>query len=64
MLEHKNIVKLVGYCHEYREIEMPKENATNGNVSAKEEILLLVEEYMTNGNLGNLIYGTHYKQKI
>ncbi|EEE53015.1 hypothetical protein OsJ_35720 [Oryza sativa Japonica Group] len=57
MLEHKNIVKLVGYCHEYREIEMPKENATNGNVSAKEEFLLLVEEYMTNGNLGNLIYG-------
>lgn len=57
MLEHKNIVELLGYCQEYMDVKIPKENATEGTVPAKEEFLLLVEEYMTNGNLGNLICG-------
>uniref|UniRef100_A0A0E0ML20 non-specific serine/threonine protein kinase n=1 Tax=Oryza punctata TaxID=4537 RepID=A0A0E0ML20_ORYPU len=57
MLQHKNIVELLGYCQEYMDVKIPKENATDGIVPAKEEFLLLVEEYMTNGNLGNLICG-------
>lgn len=64
MLEHKNIVELLGYCQEYMDVKIPKENATEGTVPAKEEFLLLVEEYMTNGNLGNLICGTHLKLNV
>lgn len=45
MLEHKNIVKLLGYCHE------------NRGFDTSYEFLLLVEEYMANGNLSNFIYG-------
>lgn len=57
MLEHKNIVKVLGYCDENRGVDLSNENTPKEVVGAKEEFLLLVEEYMANGNLSNFIYG-------
>ncbi|CAL5020462.1 unnamed protein product [Urochloa decumbens] len=58
-LEHKNIVQLLGYGHGVLErAEMLQDNKVTGG---KDDLyLFLVEEYMTNGSLDNIIYGSKF----
>jgi serine/threonine protein kinase len=52
-LHHKNVVRLVGYCHETKKECMPY----NGRmVFAEKTKRVLCFEYMHNGSLGNFIY--------
>ncbi|CAL4978905.1 unnamed protein product [Urochloa decumbens] len=58
-LEHKNIVQLLGYGHGVLErAERLQDNKVTGD---KDDLyLFLVEEYMTNGSLDNIIYGSKF----
>ncbi|CAL4990464.1 unnamed protein product [Urochloa decumbens] len=58
-LEHKNIVQLLGYGHGVlQRAERLQDNKVTGD---KDDLyLFLVEEYMTNGSLDNIIYGSKF----
>ena len=55
-LEHKNIVQLVGYGHGVLETT---ERSQDKKDSGSKEDLFLVEEYMPNGSLDNIIQGIY-----
>lgn len=60
-IEHKNIVRLMGYCDEIREVLSYRKNKKNDDQPVREYIQerLLCYEYMPNGSLEKIIYGMY-----
>ncbi|XP_037473960.1 uncharacterized protein LOC119350013 [Triticum dicoccoides] len=52
--EHENVVKFLGYCHETKIQMVPVEGRC---VAAERRHMLVVEEYMPNGSLSDIIDG-------
>jgi interleukin-1 receptor-associated kinase 1/coatomer subunit beta' len=53
-LQHKNVVRLVGYCHETKKEFLPH----NGRLVLVDKIKrMLCFDYMHNGSLDSFIYG-------
>lgn len=52
--QHKNVVKFLGYCHETKIQMVPIEGKC---VAAERRHMLVVEEYMPNGSLSDIIDG-------
>ncbi|RCV39445.1 hypothetical protein SETIT_8G225400v2 [Setaria italica] len=56
-LKHKNITRPLGYCHEMRMVLI----SHNGKyVGAQQREFCFVEEYMENGSMENIIYGSRF----
>lgn len=53
--EHENIVRFLGYCHEVKIQMVPVEGKC---VAAERRHMLVVEEYMSNGTLSEIVDGS------
>lgn len=53
--EHENVVRFLGYCHEIKIQMVPVEGKC---VAAERRHMLVVEEYMPNGSLSDIIDGS------
>jgi serine/threonine protein kinase len=56
-LKHQNIVQLIGYCDERQE-KVIYDEYQKKNICAEVQERLLCYEYMANGSLDKLVYGT------
>jgi hypothetical protein len=57
-IEHRNIVRLIGYCDEIREILSHGKNKNDPPIREHIQERLLCYEYMPKGSLDKIIYGT------
>ncbi|KAF7045768.1 hypothetical protein CFC21_054845 [Triticum aestivum] len=56
--EHENVVRFLGYCHEMKIEFMRWEDKC---VPAETHHMFVVEEYMANGSLSNIIHGSSWQ---